>query len=142
MYKVHAVFLCVKCSASSHNVCLLCPLSPQAHSGSSQPAAHLEQTTAQRPGHQKDPRRDPAGAVQRALQVPCGGRLHQTLVVDLQAIKLQVLFFLPFYFCCIILDLCLRLVIQIRSILFLPPGETSDGLCGEESCGRWLSHER
>lgn len=77
VYKVHAVFLPMKYSADSQNVCLLCRLSPQAHSGSSQPAAHLEQTTTQCPDHQKDPRRDPAGAVQRALQVSRGGRLHK-----------------------------------------------------------------
>lgn len=45
----------------------------QAHPGPGEPEAHLEQTSRQRPGHQEDPRREPGGALQAALQVPGGG---------------------------------------------------------------------
>lgn len=61
------------------------------------------------------------------------GYTEAALVVDLQARKLQALL-LPFHFLrCIIIFF--YLVTQILIQLFPQSGETSDGLCGEESCG-------
>lgn len=54
-------------------VCLFVVYVSQAHSGSSQPAAHLEQTSRQRARHQENQRRKPRRAFQGALQVSSGG---------------------------------------------------------------------
>ncbi len=70
------------------------------------------------------------------------GYTEATLVVDLQARKLQALL-LPFQIILLYHSFFFFfLVTQILTQLFPPSGETSDGLCGEESCGRWLSLER
>lgn len=67
--RLHVCFLKEKITAG-----VISLLSPKAHPGPCKPAADMEQVSQECACHQKDPRCQPAAALQRALHIPHGGK--------------------------------------------------------------------